>query len=583
MASDKEGGMHITRRTALGLLAGGLAASSVETALPLAATTKKPPNVVFVLLDDVGYGDLACLGNPVIKTPNIDDLYSRSARFTDFHASPTCSPSRASFMTGRYSNAVGVWHTIDGRNLLRTNARTLAECFTASGYRTANYGKWHLGDNYPCRPQDRGFDDAVVCGGGGIWQAPDYFGNDDVDDSYIHNGKFQKYTGFSTDIFFDRAMDFMRDAHRREQPFFCYLATTAAHEPVWAQEKDQAPYEHVPGLVHAGFYGMIANIDGNLGRSGGKPEDQVIDVKTGLPGGGRFGPSPCLGSRWAEEYFKKVHHFLEFTGMDVFLNDGSYPGDLCASTSHPGHKGYLDSQWQQWKIITKLYRWCRAQGLYLKVPDWYFLNGQSKTGMGYTETDWSLPREYQPVIERQDIYDCTWEKTPSMGWMHVPLVQYHGGGEAATVEPLSQNFAHYETRFADLLGAGVQATWRGTRLYDTAETRKVVEMWVDFYKRHRAILGSDIIHLRRPDGRDWDGILHVNPRLETRAMAVIYNPLDVEITRRIELPLYYTGLTETAQVREREMEAKTYTLTRKYSVIVALHIPARSRTWLTIQ
>jgi len=266
MANDKEGGMHITRRTALGLLAGGLAASSVEAALPLAATTKEPPNVVFVLLDDVGYGDLACLGNPVIKTPNIDDLYSRSARFTDFHASPTCSPSRASFMTGRYSNAVGVWHMIDGRNLLRTNARTLAECFTASGYRTANYGKWHLGDNYPCRPQDRGFDDAVVCGGGGIWQAPDYFGNDDVDDSYIHNGQFQKYTGFSTDIFFDLAMDFMRDAQKREQPFFCYLATTAAHEPVWAQEKDQAPYEHVPGLAHAGFYGMIANVDENLGR-----------------------------------------------------------------------------------------------------------------------------------------------------------------------------------------------------------------------------------------------------------------------------------------------------------------------------
>jgi Sulfatase len=173
MTGDKEGGAHITRRIALGLLAGGLAASSFEAALPVVPVKKKPPNVIFVLLDDVGYGDLACLGNPVIKTPNIDDLYSKSARFTDFHTSPTCSPSRASFMTGRYSNAVGVWHTIYGRNLLRPNVRTLAECFKESGYRTANYGKWHLGDNYPCRPQDRGFDDAVVCGGGGIWQAPD--------------------------------------------------------------------------------------------------------------------------------------------------------------------------------------------------------------------------------------------------------------------------------------------------------------------------------------------------------------------------------------------------------------------------
>ena len=181
--------------------------------------------------------------------------------------------------------------------------------------------------------------------------------------------------------------------------------------------------------------------------------------------------------------------------MNVFLNDGSYPGDLCASTQHPGHKGYLDSQWQQWKAITKLYRWCREQGFYLKVPDWYFLNGSSKTGMGYTEEDWSFPRKYQPVIERQDIYDGTWEKTPSMGWMHVPLVEYHGGGEAATVEPLHQNLAHYQTRLADLLGAGVQATWRGTRLYDTDETRDAVKKWVDFYKKYRAILSERILSI----------------------------------------------------------------------------------------
>lgn len=261
-----ETGSNISRRDVLGLLAGGIAASSIGNALPAMAKPTKPPNVVFVLMDDVGYGDLACLGNPVIKTPNIDALYSRSARFTDFHVSPTCSPARCSLMTGRYCDAVGVWHTIHGRNLLSTSAVTLAECFQSSGYRTANYGKWHLGDNYPCRPQDRGFDDAVVCGGGGIWQSPDYFGNDDMNDSYIHNGEFKKYSGFSTDIFFQLTMDFIADSKRRDQPFFCYLATPAAHEPVWAKPKDAAPYENVPGLPHAGFYGMIANIDENLGK-----------------------------------------------------------------------------------------------------------------------------------------------------------------------------------------------------------------------------------------------------------------------------------------------------------------------------
>ncbi len=259
-------GPEISRRKAVGMVAGGLAAAAVGNALPAVAKEAKQPNVVFILLDDVGYGDLGCMGNPIIKTPNIDALHEKSTRFTNFHVSPTCSPTRAALMTGKYSNAVGVWHTIYGRNLLDPRVATLAECFKASGYRTANYGKWHLGDNYPCRPHDRGFDDAVVCGGGGIWQTPDYFGNDDMDDSYIHNGEFQKYSGFSTDIFFDLTMKFMLDAKKRGQPFFCYLATPAAHDPTWAKEKDQAPYEGVVGLPTAGFYGMIANADENIGR-----------------------------------------------------------------------------------------------------------------------------------------------------------------------------------------------------------------------------------------------------------------------------------------------------------------------------
>lgn len=342
-----------------------------------------------------------------------------------------------------------------------------------------------------------------------------------------------------------------------------------------SQMKDLANYARTKDIAIGG-YTLLAS-------RGGDAKDLIIDVKTGLPGGGRFGPSPCLCSEWADNYFKNVHAFLDATGMNVFLNDGSYPGDLCASTHHPGHKGYLDSQWRQWQAIIKLYRWCREQGFYLKVPDWYFLNGSSKTGMGYNELDWSLPRQYQPVIERQDIYDGTWEKTPSMGWMHVPLVEYHGGGEAATVEPLHENLAHYETRLADLLGAGVQATWRGTRLYDTEETRLAVKKWVDFYKRYRAILNSDIIHLRRPDGRDWDGILHVNPKLEIRGFAMIYNPLNEEIKREIRLPLYYTGLAATARIQQEDGEARTFQLDRDYGGVVPVRIAAQSRTWLIVK
>lgn len=183
-------------------------------------------------------------------------------------------------MTGKYNDATGVWHTIMGRSLLDPEDTTMAECFRSSGYKTGIYGKWHLGDNYPCRPQDLGFNDAVVCGGGGVAQTPDYFGNDNFDDSYLHNGKFQKYTGFSTDIFFDLAMGFITDAHMEGKPFFCYLPTPAAHVPCWAKAKDAAPYAGVTGLKDPGFYGMVANIDENLGRLSRFLEDNGFSDNT---------------------------------------------------------------------------------------------------------------------------------------------------------------------------------------------------------------------------------------------------------------------------------------------------------------
>jgi arylsulfatase A-like enzyme len=256
----------ISRRQVLKWMAAQTAALSVAGRESAASARKSQPNVVFLLADDVGYGDLACLGNPYIKTPNIDAMHGRAVRFSDFHVCPTCSPSRASLMTGMYCHSVGVWHTIMGRSLLQPGISTVADCFKSSGYRTGLFGKWHLGDNFPCRPQDRGFDEVVVCGGGGIWQTPDYFGNDDRNSTFRHNGVFQRYEGFSTDVFFEQGMKFMADAQSAGEPFFCYIPTTASHEPCWALEKDTIPYEHVPGLAEPGFYGMTVEIDAQLGK-----------------------------------------------------------------------------------------------------------------------------------------------------------------------------------------------------------------------------------------------------------------------------------------------------------------------------
>lgn len=294
----------------------------------------------------------------------------------------------------------------------------------------------------------------------------------------------------------------------------------------------------------------------------------------------RFGVMPCLGARWGIDYLAQVRAFLAEAGLGVLEHDGSYPGDLCAAEDHPGHAGRADSQWVQWRAITDLYKWCRAEGVFLNVPDWYFLSGSNKTGMGYRETNWSLPRAEQEIIERQNIYDGTWTKTPSMGWMFVPLTEYQGGGAAATIEPLDANREHYEARLANLLGAGVQACYRGPRLYDTEATRAVVKRWVDFYKAHRRILDSDLIHLRRANGRDWDGWLHVDPQGRERALAFLYNPLSDPIEREITVPLHYAGLSGTALAAIDGQPPATVTLDATESVALKVTIPARGRTWI---
>jgi hypothetical protein len=297
----------------------------------------------------------------------------------------------------------------------------------------------------------------------------------------------------------------------------------------------------------------------------------------------RFGVMPCLGAKWGADYLDQLKRFIQAAGLGVLEHDGSYPGDLCAAKDHPLHRGLDDSQWVMWRKITGFYEWCRANGVYLNIPDWYFLNGGSKTAMGYREDNWSLPREYQEIIERQNVFDGTWEKTPSMGWMFVPLTEYHGGGAAATIEPLKDHLPHYEQRLANLFGNGVQACYRGPRLFDAPETRAVVKKWVDFYKRHRAILDSDIIHLRRADGRDIDYLLHVNPMLQEKGLLTVYNPLDHTVEKTVAVPLYYTGLTRTTKVAEQDGPPKEFELDREYRVSLPVKVAPRGVTWFVFE
>jgi hypothetical protein len=336
--------------------------------------------------------------------------------------------------------------------------------------------------------------------------------------------------------------------------------------------KNLTKYAHSKGITLGG-YSLLASR-----RIGGGHDVVMPEGKQPV-----FGNSPCLGSEWGAEYFKKLYRFIEYTGFDNFEHDGSYPGDVCASADHPGHEGLNDSQWNQFRTITDFYKWCRGKGVYLTVPDWYFLNGSSKTGIGYRESNWSLPRRQQEIIERQNIFDGTWEKTPSMGWMHVPLVEYQGGGSEATIEPLKDHLPHYEQRLADLFGAGVQAAWRGKRIYDTIPTKDLVKKWVTFYKKHRAILDGDIIHVRKADGRDYDAILHVNPYNEEKGMLMIYNPLDKPVKKNIVVNIYYTGLSKSALISENGGKFHRFSISRNYSVTIPVNVAANSQSWYIIK
>lgn len=232
-------------------------------ALCLGAVSR--PNVVLIMTDDQGYGDLSCHGNPILKTPQLDKLYGQAVRLTDYHVAPTCSPTRSALVTGHWTNRTGVWHTIMGRSLLRANEVTFGQLFKDAGYATGMFGKWHMGDNYPYRPEDRGFTEVMRHGGGGVGQTPDYWDNAYFDGAYFHNGKPEKVKGFCTDVWFDYAQRFIRAQHKAGKPFFAYITPNAPHGPMHSPPEDSAPYAE-QGVGLANFYGMIANIDKNVGQ-----------------------------------------------------------------------------------------------------------------------------------------------------------------------------------------------------------------------------------------------------------------------------------------------------------------------------
>lgn len=339
--------------------------------------------------------------------------------------------------------------------------------------------------------------------------------------------------------------------------------------------KSLADYAHQKGIALGGYSLFSSRRISD--------EDDVIDAKTGKPGGAFFGNAPCFGSKWGLAYRDKIKNFFKYTGFDIWENDGPYPGDQCASTVHPGHKNLDDSQWRQMEIQKELYRWLNEKGVYINAPDWYFMDGTHKIAIGYREVNFSLSREQQKILNRQNINDGTFEKTPAMGWGFVPLTRYQGGGPEAILEPLSEHLTDYKQLMFQYYGAGVQACYRGPRLYDTDTTRKVVAEMIAWYKKYRDLLNQDIVHLRRADGRDWDGWMHVQSSGNTRGMVLLFNPTSTPMKKKIKIPLYYTGLQSIAMVSKEGKSSKLYSINKNNEIEMEIELAPLSYSWWTIQ
>ncbi|MEI7808259.1 MAG: arylsulfatase [Verrucomicrobiota bacterium] len=261
-------------------------ATLVLLAVPsMAGDQPVKPNIILVMPDDLGYGDYSCLGNPVMKTPAVDAFSRQSVRFTDFHVSPTCSPTRAALLTGRHEFKNGVTHTILERERLALKSITLAQMLKSAGYTTGIFGKWHLGDEAPYQPDQRGFDEVFIHGGGGIGQTypgscGDVPGNLYLNPTLLHNGRFEKTQGYCTDVFFRQALKWMDAQRKGGAPFFAYIPLNVAHEPLQCPEEN---YRHYAGQVPekvARFYGMIETVDRNFGLLLAKLQEWGIDQNT---------------------------------------------------------------------------------------------------------------------------------------------------------------------------------------------------------------------------------------------------------------------------------------------------------------
>lgn len=355
-----------------------------------------------------------------------------------------------------------------------------------------------------------------------------------------------------------------------------FVLETADAEYI-AKVARQVSYARSKG-IEVGGYDLICLARGH-GGYGGNVGDEWSRVEDG-----DLKPDACFASGWVDKLKGLVYGFINSTGLSMLETDGPYGGGTCSAKNHTHHHGLEDSVYRQTQQQAEFYKYLRSLDVFINQPDNFFFAGGSKAAMGYSEQQYSLPRWEDLTVSRQGMYDDLYIHTPTQGWMFLPIVEYEGGGAAASFAPLEDHVEEYEWALAQYFGAGVAACYRGERLYEGPKSRAVLQKWTSFYRSHRMVLTKPIIHLRRPDMQSWDGWLHVHPFAQIEVgLAMIFNPTSSSIDTTISLPLYYTGLQGSVAIAEGFGGVpKTVKLKRGEFADVQLKMEPRTITFFVI-
>ena len=425
------------------------------------------PNIILILTDDQGMGDLSCTGNPYLKTPHLDRLHAQGSRFTDFHVSPTCSPTRAALMSGRHEFEVGVTHTIFQRDRLAPGVVTIAEALRRAGYTTGLFGKWHLGDDKEYLPRQRGFDEVLMHGSGGIGQFVygDFKENSETpyfDNVLLHNDTVVRTKGFCTDLFFRAATAWINRQHAAKKPFFAYIPLNAPHDPMIA------PEEYKKRFLDLGFdeksaarYGMIENIDHNVGllladlEQHGMLQDTLIvfmtdngmSMRPGTVHGKKFTPfnaglkggkcSPDEGGTRVPSFWMWKGHFEEgldipalAAHIDLYRTFCDLAGaKIPSSPLEPGGRSLVPllenpkADWPDRTLFTHVGRWnpggrdkSKNSGCAVRTSRWRFVNNKQLYDIladrGQTK---NVAAEHPEVVaDLRKKYDAWWDSLPPL-------------------------------------------------------------------------------------------------------------------------------------------------------------------------